>query len=90
MATTETGYVPPGHVQDTNQAISDLKHDLARTEDRILATIRHESGRTRLVIAELDVKVDKQLSDIHDRWRMHDRILAAILERLDRIDERLT
>ena len=90
MAATHTGYVPPGHVQDTNQAISDLKHDLARTEDRLLAAIRHESASQRLAVAEFDARIDRRFTGVETRLDRLERQTSEVLDILREVLQRVT
>lgn len=82
MATTEGGHVPLGYVQDTNQALFDLKVDMARVEDSILSTIRTEiRGAERRLTERLDG---------HDaRFDSHDARFDALEARMDGLEARM-
>lgn len=88
-ATTEGGYVPLGYVQDTNQALFDLKVDMARVEDSVLSTIRTEiRGAERRLTERLDGH-DARFEGLETRLDGHDARFDALEERMDRLETRM-
>ena len=89
MTATEGSYVPPGYVQDTNQALFDLKVDLARVEDSVLATVRTEiRGAERRLTERMD-GLETRMDDLDARMDRFETRMDGLEARMERVESKL-
>ena len=89
MATTETGYVPPGFAFEVRDDIASLKADLARVEDRLIAKIDTEASAIRSEIAGVRQQIAALESSVFRRADAIDGSIGRVLAMLSGIADRL-